>query len=148
MARPAGTKNIETPERLWELFIEYRTHEKENPIKVKDWVGKDGDAVFREKETPLTIEGFECYLFENQIINDLGDYFSNKDGRYSDYTTICRAIRMAIRRDQIAGGMAGIYNPSITQRLNGLVDKTAADDTKEVTIKVKYDRKGTDDNAE
>ena len=29
-----------------------------------------------------------------------------------------------IRQDQIEGGMSGIYNPSITQRLNGLTDKS------------------------
>ena len=29
-----------------------------------------------------------------------------------------------IRNNQIEGGMAGIYNPSITQRLNGLVERT------------------------
>lgn len=134
-------KYIETPEKMWELFKEYRTHEKGSPILVKDWVGKDGDEVCREKETPLTMEGFECYLFEKEIIGDLGDYFSNKNNAYTDYSTICRAIRMSIRHDQIRGGMAQIYNPSITQRLNGLVDKTAADDTKEITIKVKYEKK-------
>jgi hypothetical protein len=29
-----------------------------------------------------------------------------------------------IRQDQIEGGMVGQYNPSITQRLNGLTEKT------------------------
>ena len=29
-----------------------------------------------------------------------------------------------MRQDQIEGGMAGMYNPSITQRLNSLVEKT------------------------
>jgi hypothetical protein len=43
----------------------------------------------------------------------------------------------------MAGGMAGIYNPSITQRLNGLVDKIQEDGNKEVTIKVKYEKKET-----
>lgn len=117
-------KAIETPERLWELFKAYEIKTKSNPIKVHDYVGKDALEVEREKERPLTIDGFEDYLFEEGIINDLGDYFSNKDGRYSDYATICRAIRRRCRKDQIEGGMAGIYNPSITQRLNNLVEKT------------------------
>lgn len=42
--------------------------------------------------------------------------------------------------------MSGIYNPSITQRLNGLVDKVQEDGTKEIVVKVKYDRKGIGDN--
>ena len=37
---------------------------------------------------------------------------------------ICTRIRAEIRQDQIDGGMAGIYNTSITQRLKGLVDKS------------------------
>jgi hypothetical protein len=117
-------KYIETPEKLWEYFELYKTHTKSRPFLVKDWVGKDALDVFREKERPLTIEGFECWLFDQSIIGDLGDYFSNKNEKYTDYSTICRAIKKAVRQDQIEGGMAGMYNPSITQRLNGLVEKT------------------------
>lgn len=115
-------KYIETPEIMWELFKEYELHTKQNPIIVEDYVGKDAELVKRKKEVPLTVDGFEDYLFENGVINDLGDYFSNKDGRYSNYATICRAIKRKCRKDQINGGMAGIYNPSITQRLNGLTE--------------------------
>ena len=39
------TKLIESPERLWELFLQYKKHAKENPIIVKDWVGKDAETV-------------------------------------------------------------------------------------------------------
>jgi TPP-dependent pyruvate/acetoin dehydrogenase alpha subunit len=53
--------------------------------------------------------------------------FLNKDERYEAYITICSRIKEAIREDQIGGGMAGIYNPSITQRLNGLVEKVQND---------------------
>ncbi len=120
----AKHKYIETPEKLWEYFQDYKKYEKENPIKVKDWVGKDAHCVDREKEAPLTIEGFECYLSDKGIIEDLSQYFANTEQRYTDYQTICTRIKKAVRHDQIRGGMAGIYNPSITQRLNGLVDKT------------------------
>jgi len=123
MARPHGTKYIETPEKLWELFILYKEGVKSKPILVHDFVGKDGYSVHREKERPLTMEGFENYLFREDVISDVSDYFENKDNRYSDYIHICRAIKKTIRQDQIEGGMAGIYNPSITQRLNGLTEK-------------------------
>ena len=116
-------KYIETPERLWELFKEYETYAKSNPIIVEDYVGKDAELVRRKKEVPLTVDSFEDYLFELGIINDLGDYFSNKDERYTEYATICRAIKRKCRKDQINGGMAGIYNPSITQRLNNLTER-------------------------
>lgn len=117
-------KYIETPERMWELFLAYKKSVKENPIIVKDWVGKEADQVYREKEKPLTIDGFECWCYDNDIINDLSNYFANSDNKYSEYSTICSRIRKAVRTDQIEGGMVGIYNPSITQRLNGLVDKS------------------------
>jgi hypothetical protein len=117
-------KYIETPEIMWEHFLAYKEHVKSNPIIVKDWVGKDATDVYREKERPLTIEGFECWCYDNDIISDLSQYFANTENRYTNYQTICSRIRKAVRNDQIEGGMAGIYNPSITQRLNGLVDKT------------------------
>lgn len=133
------TKAIDSPEQMWSLFQDYVKHTKSNPIKVKDWVGGMAKPVTREKERPLTNEGFSLYLFEMGIMADVKDYFSNREGRYELFVPICSRIREAIRQDQIAGGMAGIYNPSITQRLNGLVEKT--ENKHEVTeIKITHDR--------
>ena len=116
-------KYIETPEKMWEHFVSYKKETKEKPIIVKDWVGKDAVDVYREKERPLTLEGFENWCADNDIIDSIDQYFANTDNRYSEYVGICSRIRKVIRQDQIEGGMVGIYNPSITQRLNGLVDK-------------------------
>ena len=131
-------KYIETPEKLWEYFLAYKKDVKGKPKLKNDFAGKDAQEVHHELERPLTMEGFELYCFEQGWINDLGDYFSNKGGNYSEYSTICSRVKKAIRADQIEGGMCGIYNPSITQRLNGLTEKIQEDGTKEVTIKVKY----------
>jgi len=117
-------KYIETPEKMWELFEQYKAYTKSRPILVQDFVGKDGDEVNRKKERPLTIDGFECWCYDNDIISDLSQYFANTEQRYNEYQTICSRIRKAVRTDQIEGGMSGIYNPSITQRLNGLTDKS------------------------
>jgi hypothetical protein len=143
----AKHKYISTPEKMWELFCDYRNHIKENPIQkveqtkmpqklsasmmlamkpaqVKKFMQQ---TIALPLQRPLTIEGFENYCWEKGIINDLGDYFSNKDEKYSDFSTICQRIRNVIRQDQIEGGMAGIYNPSITQRLNNLAEKISTD---------------------
>lgn len=120
-------KYIETPEILWKHFEEYKKETKSKPFLVKDWVGKDALDVYREKERPLTIEGFECWLADKDIIADLSHYFSNYENRYTEYLAICSRVKKAVRQDQIEGGMAGMYNPSITQRLNGLVEKTQTD---------------------
>jgi len=124
-------KYIETPEKMWEYFEAYRKEVKSKPILVQDYVGKDAEMVFREKERPLTIDGFECWCYDNQIISDLSQYFANTENRYVEYQTICSRIRKAVKNDQIEGGMAGIYNPSITQRLNGLVEKSEVTQIKE-----------------
>ena len=123
-------KYIETPDKMYDLFNEYRNHVKDNPRKKVDFKGKDAERVIYDLEVPLTMEGFENFVFEKGVINDLGDYFSNKNGKYEEYSTICSRIKKIIRQDQIEGGMVNIYNPSITQRLNGLVDK------KETTLDV------------
>ena len=126
----AKNKYIETPEKLWELFLAYKEYRKSNPKLVQDYVGKDGEAVYREREIPLTMEGFENYVADiPNMPMDLGDYFANTNDAYKGYSTICSRVRRNIRQDQIEGGMVSIYNPSITQRLNNLVDK------QETTIK-------------
>lgn len=116
-------KKIESPEALYEIFQAYKKEVKSNPFKVMDYVGKDAMMVMREKEKPLTMEGLNVYCFRNGIIHGLENYFANTNNRYKKYSSICRAIKEEIRMDQIEGGMAGMYNPSITQRLNNLVDK-------------------------
>lgn len=118
-------KYIESPERMWELFQAYKKEVKDNPVKVKDWVGKDGEAVYREKEKPLTMVGFECYCMEHTQITypDLTDYFENKDNRFENYLPITSRILIEIKADQITGGMTMIYSQNLTARLNGLVDK-------------------------
>ena len=130
-------KYIESPEKMWEYFESYKIEKKSNPILVQDFVGKDGDEVYRKKERPLSIDGFEVWCFDNGIISDLSNYFANSNNKYAEYSTICHAIRKAVRNDQIEGGMAGIYNPSITQRLNGLTEKT--DNTHKVELTKKPD---------
>jgi hypothetical protein len=129
----AKHKYIETPEKMWELFEEYKKQIKTNPIKVQDYVGKDGDMVYRDRERPLTIEGFQNYCRRN--IGCVHDYFANTNNAYNDYSSICRAIRDEIRQDQIEGGMVNIYNPSITQRLNNLKETNETETKGEIIVK-------------
>jgi hypothetical protein len=82
------------------------------------------------------MEGFEVFCFNQGLNSELSHYFANYQGRYADFVAICAHIRKEIRADQIEGGMAGMYNPSITQRLNGLVDKIQEDGTKKIIVEV------------
>ena len=131
-------KYIETPERLWEIFKEYRDYVKSRPRTNHVFVGKDGNDARQELERPLTMEGFRVYCFENHSC--VKQYFDNPDKRYDEYITICSYIKDIIRQDQIEGGMVGQYNASITQRLNGLTEKVQ----QEQTNIVKFDFNGND----
>lgn len=130
VGRPLKIPDAET---MWQHFVNYRHIAKGMPFMVHDFVGKDATEVRREKERALTYEGFCNYLEDNEIIVTPEDYFTNKDGRYSQFTGVCSRIKRIIRQDQVEGGLAGIYNPSITQRLNNLVEKVENTDTVNVT---------------
>ena len=111
-------KYIETPEKLYELFEEYKASLKPREIQKATATG-----VKTELHTPpLTMEGFLNYCEDN--VGCAHQYFANSDNRYNEYVSICQRIKRLIRQDQIEGGMVGQYNPSITQRLNGLTEKT------------------------
>lgn len=117
-------KLIKDSLELWSMFERYREETKKNPRKKMVFGGKDFSSDYELLERPLTLEGFENWCSDQGIIEDLGHYFANTDKRYSDFCTICSRIRKTIRQDQIEGGMVGQYNPSITQRLNGLIEKS------------------------
>lgn len=120
----AKHKYIETPERLLEYWDEYVKYVKGNPILVQDYVGKDAEMVYRQKERPLTQQRFETWMYRTHKIT-VGQYFDNKDKAYGEYVAICSHITNERIADQVEGGMAGIYNPSITQRLNGLKENVS-----------------------
>lgn len=117
------TRIFKTPEELYAAFEAYK---KDLDEKAKEWlkiqyVGKDGDRVTDSYKLPYTLEGFERYCYDNHGV--VWQYLQNKDGLYDDFVAVCSRIKTEIRENQILGGLIGIYNPSITQRLNGLTDK-------------------------
>ena len=132
-------KYIESPEKMWELFQSYKENTKSNPVLVEDYVGKDGDRVMRQREQPLIFEGFECFVMDNTQVSypDLSEYFEKKNESYAPYFPICSRIKREIRHDQIKLGLSNVINPSITQRLNGLTEKT--DNTHKVELTKKPD---------
>lgn len=134
------SKIIKQPEELLNLFNDYKKWRDKNPIMVHDFIGKEGRSDYREKQRPLTMEGFEDFVAEipNMPLS-LDAYFANREGRYEEFVSICSYIRRQIRNDQINGGMVGIYNTSITQRLNNLVEKN------ETTVKVEQPLFGDDE---
>lgn len=129
-------KKIPTPELFLERFVEYVEKTKDNPFEVHDFVGKDGDEVYRKKQRCLTMEGFEIYLEDHYGIGSIQQYLENREGRYPEYLSIVGRVKKIIREDQISGGMCGVYNSNLTARLNGLSDniQTNADSIKLLNI--------------
>lgn len=148
-------KSIESPQMMWELFVLYRQKVKEDPFpvieqkkggtkfdlrfevknksdvqKIRETVEAANDStVTLPRQKPLTLEGFDNFLFEEGIISDASDYFENKENRYAEFVPICSRVKKIIRQDHIEGGMANIYNPSITARLNGLKEQSEIEQT-------------------
>lgn len=114
-------RNLESPEQLSELFDKYKADVKANPRIKSVFGGKEFEERAEPLERPLTLEGFELFCYDE--VGVVEQYFKNTDKRYNEFIPICTRIRKAIRQDQIEGGMVGQYNPSITQRLNGLTEK-------------------------
>lgn len=112
-----------TPKSLLKAFKSYIEWVEANPIKKTDFVGGAGKLVTRELPRPLTMEGFEIFIFNNGGIRDISPYFANRGQRYTDFIEVCNMIKTTIRANQIEGGMCGLFHHNITARLNGLVDK-------------------------
>lgn len=130
------TRIFKTPEELLKAFEAYKANLKEQAnewLKVQ-YVGKDGDRREDGQKVPMTLEGFKRFCRENY--GEADHYFKNSDNYYEDFSPICSRIKEEIRENQIIGGLLGFYNPSITQRLNGLKEQTE-NDNKNTNIEVK-----------
>ncbi len=106
-------------------FNKYKKNLKEQEsewLKVQ-YVGKDGERKADGTKVPMTFEGFKRFCYNKKEYGCVEQYFLNKDSLYADFVGICSHIKDEIRENQIIGGLLGFYNPSITQRLNGLTDK-------------------------
>jgi hypothetical protein len=118
------TRIFKKPEELLKVWNEYKEDIEEQEAKwlKVQYVGKDGERVTDPVKIPYTLEGLKRYCWDKEI-GTIQHYFENTDNMYDDFCGICSRIKNEIREHQIIGGMNGFFNPSITQRLNGLVDK-------------------------
>lgn len=121
------TRIFKTPDELQKAFEEYKAHlevEAAKWVKVQ-YVGKEGERVEDKYKLPMTFEGFKVFCYKDY--GKIEQYFVNQNSCYDEFVSICTHIKEEIRNNQITGGLLGLYNPSITQRLNGLVEKSQVD---------------------
>ena len=124
------TRLFKTPDDLqkaWEEFLKDVKKQSSEWIKVQ-YVGKEGEKREDPQKVPLTLEGFKRFC--RKKYGEVEQYFTNQGGYYDDFIGVCSHIKEEIRENQIIGGLLGFYNPSITQRLNNLLEKT------ETTVKM------------
>ena len=125
------TRIFKSPNEMETAWNEYKknlTQEASKWLKVQ-YVGKEGQRMSDPQKVPYTFEGFNIFCRQNY--GDVKEYFLNRTDLYNDFTTICSHIKEEIRNDQLVGGLLGFYNPSITQRLNNLAEKTENKEVKE-----------------
>ena len=108
-------------QQAWEEFKDDVKKQSLEWVKVQ-YVGKDAIRVEEPQKVPLTMEGYKRFC--RFKYGEVEQYFTNQDNYYDDFIGICRAIKEEIRENQIIGGLLGFHNPSITQRLNSLVEKS------------------------
>ena len=118
MSRPVGTKYIETPEALMELFNKYV--DSLEIIKVPQSHVKLG-VVYLEILEPMTMEGFKSFGYDNGVT--IKNYIDNVDGAYSDYYTIVTRIKDRIYKNNFSRAAAGLYKEALIAKQLGLAAK-------------------------
>jgi len=128
------TRIFKTPDELehaWKLYKEDLLIQATDWLKIQ-YVGKEGQRMTDAMKLPYTMDGFEVFCYNNY--GCVEQYFKNKDGYYTEFVPICSHIKKEIRSNQITGGLLGVYNPSITQRLNSLQDTTKTELTGDISV--------------
>lgn len=132
------TRIFKSPEELFEAWNGYKA---DLLIQSREWVkyqyvGKEGNRVEDPQKVPMTMEGFERFCYREY--GCVEQYFKNQGGLYADFIPICSHISKEIRENQIIGGLLGVFNPSITARLNGLAEKTQNENTGGLPTKIEF----------
>lgn len=113
--------------QLWELACQYFEEVDATPFKKQDFI-KGGDAAGQIVELdnirPYTWQGFENYLASNNYIHSLDAYRQNKEGRYSEYVDVIKAIANIIYDQKFSGAAVGAFNANIIIPDLGLIKKT------------------------
>jgi len=128
------TRIFKTPDELehaWKLYKEDLLIQAADWLKIQ-YVGKEGQRMTDAMKLPYTMDGFEVFCYNNY--GCVEQYFKNQDNYYSEFIPICSHIKKEIRSNQITGGLLGVYNPSITQRLNSLQDTTKTELTGDISV--------------
>lgn len=133
-------KNIRNSKHLWQLACDYFADSDSRPIEVYEQrrgkitviADSENEEAFNKAASSLVAiprkrayswMGFEAYLSEQNILQNLEDYRYNKEGRYDEFAGVIRAIEQIMRAQNFEGVNADEFNPSIMARYLNLVDR-------------------------
>jgi hypothetical protein len=116
-------KAIPTPERMFELFTQYCKEVDDNPWVKTDFRGKDATPVKMKYKAPYTWNGFDNFLFKENVCGNLDDYRSNKHKAYDAFIPVFARIGKIISDEKMVGATLGFYNHNIIAAELGLASK-------------------------
>lgn len=108
-----------SPDLLWEAATEYFEHTDSRKWTEKHWVGKDGDEVEKENETPYTISGLCLYLDASREW-----WYKFKQSASEDFLHILARIENIIYTQKFEGAAVGAFNANLIARDLGLAEKS------------------------
>lgn len=110
---------IETPEELWEKFIEYAIWVEKNPLYEQDFVGKDATEVERRRIRPLLKPAAALHIGFSRWEDVV-----NQKSRSPQFSEIVTRIESCINSYNITGAASGFLNANIIARVEGLKEQT------------------------
>ena len=119
----AKTKYIESPEQLWQYWLDYK---KSLPsISVPVTHPKLG-VVNLDIAQPIHEQGFNIWMFENTDFAGSGvhQYFHNRGGEYDSYVATISRIKDDKFEHNYKYASAGLHKEKLTMSLLGMAEKT------------------------
>jgi hypothetical protein len=113
-------KKIESPERLLEMWDEYKKYVDEHPDHIQKATGKGIETEIIK--SPYLRQGFESFVYRKYTFC-VHQYIDNWKGAYDKFLGVVTCMRKEWEADQIGGTMTGRYKaPNLVARLNGISD--------------------------
>lgn len=136
--RTGGKFQFKTAEDLMLAAQNYFEWCDTHPIRAARVIKNAGtmDAETRDEQLP------RCYTFEGLCDHiDITDWtnFVNDNKEREGFADVFGRIRNKIRRNQIEGGMVGLYKENLTARLNGIADNVQNVTPPPSTIEIRMD---------
>ncbi len=106
----------DSPESMYNSFLDYYQYCKDSPVLVDEVYGKDATHCDMKRMQATTIVGFITFCRTN--IQTWYDYTKRPN-----FVEVCSHIMVAMTSNNIVGAAANALNHQVISRIEGLVDK-------------------------